>query len=180
MPIMEVHYAAGRLDKAAKAELAGRLTDLMIEMEGGVGAAQGRAFAWVLFDEKGEDDFWVGGRAGDEFVAAPGKFFVRTLIPEGYMNAQEKSRVHAGVADAILATAGKDGSGASVLVVIEEVTEGNWGARGRTLGLAAIADAVSLPKDGARFPWSRRYFAAKARERTLAGFPEDAGGIMQT
>jgi hypothetical protein len=36
MPIMEVRYSAGRLDAAAKADLAKKLTDVLIRMEGGV------------------------------------------------------------------------------------------------------------------------------------------------
>jgi len=35
MPIMDVRYPAGGLDKSAKALLAGRLTDVLIKMEGG-------------------------------------------------------------------------------------------------------------------------------------------------
>lgn len=80
MPIMDVRYAAGSLDKAAKATLAGRLTDVLIKMEGGANTRKGRAFAWVLFTEMAEDDFWVGGRTDDEFVATPGKLLVHVTI----------------------------------------------------------------------------------------------------
>jgi phenylpyruvate tautomerase PptA (4-oxalocrotonate tautomerase family) len=44
MPIMEVHYPAGRLDAAAKAGLAKKLTDVLILMEGGAGTDGGREF----------------------------------------------------------------------------------------------------------------------------------------
>jgi phenylpyruvate tautomerase PptA (4-oxalocrotonate tautomerase family) len=182
MPIMDVRYPAGSLDKAAKASLAGRLTDVLIKMEGGANTRKGRAFAWVLFTELAEDDFWVGGRTDNEFVAAPGRFLVHVTIPEGYMNAAHKSEVHARVTSAIIeATKTEDhAAGDSVLVVIDEVTEGNWGAGGRTISLDTIADAVGQPKDGTRFKWVRSYYEAKARAYASAGYPPDTGGLLPT
>jgi phenylpyruvate tautomerase PptA (4-oxalocrotonate tautomerase family) len=180
MPIIDVRYPQGGLDRTAKATLAQRLTDVLIKMEGGANTRRGRAFAWVLFTEMAEDDFWVGGRKDDEFVAAPGKFLVHVTIPEGYMNAPHKSEVHAWVTSAIVeATNCHDrAAGDSVLVVIDEVIEGNWGAGGKTISLDSIADAVGQPKDGPRFKWVRSYFEAKARERAAAGYPSDAGGLL--
>lgn len=180
MPIMDVRYAMGTLDGAAKASLAKQLTEVLIKMEGGANTRQGRAFAWVLFTEMAEDDFWVGGRTDDEFVAAPGKFLVHVTIPEGYMSAPHKSEVHSWVTSAIIeATNSRDHAlGESVLVVIDEVSEGNWGAGGKTISLDAIAEAVGQPKDGPRFRWVRSYFEAKARALTAAGYPPDAGGVL--
>jgi len=179
MPIMEVRHPAGCLDRTAKAQLAKALTDVLIRMEGGANTWQGRAFAWVLFSPFEEDDFWVGGKTDGEFVFAPGKFLVHVTIPEGYMNAAHKSEVHRWVTDAILdATKCRaPDAGKSVLVVIDEVTEGNWGAGGKTIGLDSIAEAVGQQKDGARFRWVRSYFDAKARLLASAGYPPDAGGV---
>jgi 4-oxalocrotonate tautomerase family enzyme len=115
----------------------------------------------------------------DHFVSAPGRFLVHVTIPEGYMNAAQKSDVHAGVTSAILEVTGSDSTGgASVLVVIDEVTEGNWGAGGKTISLASIADSVGLPKEGSRFAWVKSYFAAKARQYASAGYPPDTGGLL--
>jgi phenylpyruvate tautomerase PptA (4-oxalocrotonate tautomerase family) len=69
MPIMEVRYPAGRLDAAAKADLAKKLTDVLIRMEGGVGTDGGRGFAWVLFTELPARDLWMGGHADGAFVS---------------------------------------------------------------------------------------------------------------
>jgi len=65
-----------------------------------------------------------------------------------------------------------------VLVVIDEVAEGNWAAGGATISLEAIANAVGLAKDGPRFQWTRKYFQAKARSYALAGYPTDVGGLL--
>jgi len=178
---MHVHYPEASLDATRKAALAQRLTDVLIAMEGGADTAGGRAFAWVLFTPVKEGDWWVGGKADDTAVAPPGKFLVHVTVPEGYMNAAHKTEVHVAVNAAIVDIAGRTDApnlGASVLVVIDEVLEGNWGARGRTISLASIADTVGLPKDGERFAWVRAYFTAKGRQFAAAGYPADTGGLL--
>ncbi len=179
MPIMDVRYGAGDLDAAAKVDLAGKLTDVLVRMEGGANTHGGRAFAWVVFNEIPRGDWWIGGEAGDGYVSAPGRFLVHVTIPEGYMNAVHKSEIHAWVTEAILSAtgAGTEVAGQSILIVVNEVPEGNWGAAGRTINLASIADSVGLSKSGQRFAWSESYFAAKARARAAAGYPADTGGL---
>ena len=168
MPIMDVRYAAGSLDKTAKSALAQRLTDVLIRMEGGADTRGGRAFAWVFFTEFAEDDWWIGGRTDDEYVSPPGKFLIHVSIPEGYMNVAHKNEVHAWVTSAITAVTGASEPGNSILTVIDEVTEGNWGNGGHPISLENIAGAVGQSKEGARFKWSRSYFEAKARRRAGA------------
>ena len=182
MPIMQVHYPEEALDDARKADLAQRLTDVLIAMEGGADTKGGRAFAWVLFTPVKPGDWWVGGEQGDQFVYPPGRFLVHVTVPEGYMNAAHKSEVHAWVNAAIMTATGcadDPDAGKSVLVVIDEVTEGNWGAAGRSVSLASIAGSVGLPKDGDRFAWVQAYFAAKRRQFEAAGYPDDAGGLLR-
>jgi phenylpyruvate tautomerase PptA (4-oxalocrotonate tautomerase family) len=181
MPIMHVRHPAAALDETRKAALAKRLTEVLIAMEGGADTAGGRAFAWVIFTPVAREDWWVGGRVDDAFVAAPGRFLVHVTVPEGYMSATHKSEVHAAVNAAILEVTGgaADGErGASVLVVIDEVTEGNWGDGGKTISIASIADTVGLAKDGQRFAWVNAYFEAKARQFAAAGYPGDTGGLL--
>ena len=99
------------------------------------------------------------------------------------MNAQHKSEVHASINAAVVTAMGCGGdpdAGRSVLAVIDEVPEGNWGAAGRTISLNAIAGSVGLPKDGERFAWVQVYFAAKRRQFAASGYPADVGGLMET
>jgi phenylpyruvate tautomerase PptA (4-oxalocrotonate tautomerase family) len=159
--------------------LARRLTDILIAMEGGANTESGKAFAWVLFTSVKSDDWWIGGQTDGSFVNPPGKFLVHVTVPEGYMSVIHKSAVHEAVNEAIVAVTGETSdAGASILVIIDEVTEGNWGAAGRTISLASIADKVGLPKDGERFTWSRQYFDAKARQFVSAGYPNGACGAF--
>ena len=64
MPIMNISYGAGDLNDASKARLAKQLTEVMIRMEGGADTKGGRAFAWVLFNELAQGDWWAGGESG--------------------------------------------------------------------------------------------------------------------
>lgn len=178
MPMMEVRYAAGSLDKETKAVLAKKLTDVLIQMEGGANTPGGRGFAWVFFTAFAEDDWWIGGSIGDDYVSPPGKFLVHITIPEGYMNIVHKNEIHAWVAAAITETVGASDPGRSILTVIDEVTEGNWGDAGRPISLESIAETVGQSKQGGRLNWSRSYFEAKARAMTAAGYPKDAGGLL--
>jgi|SRR5271168_4351150 len=181
MPIMQVFYQSGSLQAERKTALAQRLTDVLLTMEGGAKTSGGLAFATVLFTEVPESDWWVGGRTDSTYVAPPGKFLVRVSVPEGYMNKTHKSGVHTAVNAAIVDIAGgahAASHGASILVVIEEIPEGNWGAGGKTISLAAIADTVGLAKTGERFKWVRAYFDAKARAYAAAKYPADTGGLL--
>jgi phenylpyruvate tautomerase PptA (4-oxalocrotonate tautomerase family) len=121
MPIMDVRYPAGRLDKTTKATMAAKLTDVLIKMEGGANTHGGRAFATVLFNEVAEENWWVGGRTDNEFVSASGKFLVHVTIPEGYMNTAHKTEVHVWVTAAIMEATGTKSdtaAGSSIQVIV--------------------------------------------------------------
>ncbi|MRG57785.1 4-oxalocrotonate tautomerase [Phyllobacterium sp. SYP-B3895] len=181
MPIMTVNYRDGDLDEVAKANLAQALTNVLIRMEGGADTQGGRAFAWVLFEKRALGDFWIGGAPGDSFISAPGPFLVHVTIPEGYMNGPHKSEVHAWVNQAIVdatGAAGRDDAGKSILVVIDEVPEGNWGCAGHTISMESISSSVGLAKTSQRYAWVEQYFAAKARMLTANDYPRDVGGVL--
>lgn len=178
MPIMEIRHVAGALDRAQKAALAEKLTQVMIQMEGGANTEGGRAFATVLFTPTAPEDWWVGGATDDTDVAAPGKFIVTVWIPEGYMNIAHKNEVHAWVAAAITEAMGTREPGRNILTVINQVIEGDWGNAGHPISLESIAGTVGQAQDGPRLTWSRAYFQAKARAMAAAGYPTDAGGLL--
>lgn len=181
MPIIQIDYAQGQLDRTRKAILAQKLTEILIKMEGGAGTNAGRAFATVMMNEVDKDSWSVGGRLDATYVATAGKFVVYVTIPEGYMNSVEKAEVHSWVNDAIVGVMGCQGdpeAGANIMVVINEVPEGNWGANGKTIGMDSISTAVGLSPESERFQWVERYFTAKRHILQLGGFPEDVGGVI--
>ncbi|WP_109476811.1 4-oxalocrotonate tautomerase [Paraburkholderia sp. C35] len=177
MPVMNVRYAVGSLDAASKAVLANRLTEVLIQMEGGANTPGGRDFAWVRFDESARDDFWIGGQSNVGAEIGP-TFLVDVTIPEGYMNRTHKNEVHSWVASAISEATGHAASDVPLLTVITEVPEGNWSTRGVPISLETTAVVVGLPSDGERLRWSRKYFEAKARALAAADYPSDMGGLL--
>ena len=60
-----------------------------------------------------------------------------------------------------------------MLVIIDEVPEGNRGARGQTISLAMIANTVGLAKTGERFRSVRAYIDATARVYAAPDYPAD-------
>ena len=179
MPIIQVQHRRSSLDAAQKAAIAGRLTELLLQMEGGARTDGGKAFATVIFNPVDDADWWVGGRTDDRHVHPPGPFLVTVSIPEGYMNQAHKNEVHAGATAALTQVLAPDQAGASILVMINEIPEGDWGCAGRPISIASIAGTVGLDPAGERFAWVRSYFDAKARQRAAAGYPADAGGLLE-
>lgn len=178
MPIIQVQHRRSSLDAEQKAAIAARLTDLLLQMEGGARTEGGKAFATVVFNPVDDADWWVGGRNDDGYVHPPGAFLVTISIPEGYMNQAHKNEVHAGATAALTQVLAPDQAGASILTMIDEIPEGNWGCAGRPISIASIAGTVGLDLAGERFAWVRSYFDAKARTRAAAGYPADAGGLL--
>lgn len=179
MPVIQLYHAKGLLDSARKNDMGKRLTEVLLTMEGGARTPGGLAFASVLFTEVPAEDWWVGGKIDETYVSAPGRLLARVSIPEGYMSQQYKSDVHASVHAAMMASLGAGaGDGSGALVIIEEVTEGNWGAGGHTISLASIAKTVGLAQDGDRFKWVQSYFQAKTRQFAAAHYPPGTGGLL--
>ena len=178
MPIIQVQHRRSSLNAGQKASIAARLTELLLQMEGGARTEGGKAFATVLFNPVDDADWWVGGRNDGHFVHPPGAFLVTVSIPEGYMNQAHKNEVHAGATAALTQVLAPDQAGASILVMINEIPEGDWGCAGHPISIASIAGTVGLDPAGERFAWVRSYFDAKARQRAAAGYPADAGGLL--
>lgn len=178
MPIIQVQHRRSSLNAEQKAEIAQRLTDLLLQMEGGARTEGGKGFATVLFQPVDDADWWVGGRTDEHYVHPPGAFLVTIRIPEGYMNQAHKNEVHAGATAALTQVLAPQQPGASILTMIDEIPEGDWGCAGRPISIASIAGTVGLDPAGERFAWVRAYFEAKARARAAAGFPADAGGLL--
>ena len=94
------------------------------------------------------------------------------------MNQAHKNEVHAGATAALTQVLAPDQAGASILVMINEIPEGNWGCAGQPISIASIAGTVGRDPAGERFAGVRAYFDAKARLRTSAGYPPDTGGLL--
>lgn len=181
MPMVQLTHVKGSLTEAQKADLSERMTHVLLEIEGGADTPAGRSIAWVLFNEVEAATWAVGGRFDDTHVGPGGKFLIQVTVPEGSMDQARKSAVHKAVNDAVLHVTGTpagEGAGRSAWVIIREVTEGHWGAAGRTTSIGHIAKIVGASLDGDHFSFVKRYFAAKRRQFAAARYPDETAGLL--
>jgi phenylpyruvate tautomerase PptA (4-oxalocrotonate tautomerase family) len=178
VPMVEVHYRPEDLTQAQKADLAERLTHVLLEIEGGEDTPNGRLIAWVKFHPVNGDDWAIGGSFGDEMIANPGRFLFYVTVPEGSLSQDRKSQVHEAVDEALHATLGiplspPEERRPSVWVMIKEMNEGNWGGMGRTFKLKDISGLVGGDPDGTPIRQrSTKYLQARAAQRAHFGFPD--------
>jgi phenylpyruvate tautomerase PptA (4-oxalocrotonate tautomerase family) len=178
MPLIHLYYERGSVTDPIKAKLANRLTDVIIEIEGGgmVDGTKARSIAYVLLHEMDAGNIAIGGTIGDDtHVEPPGKFIVVVRVPEGSLSNARKSAIHASV-DEIFREVFELGEAPaertpSVLTTIDEWSEGSLGAMGRTYRLADIGAYIG-PGNPANRAYSAAYLAARHRARETAGYPE--------
>ncbi len=181
MPLFHVEYPSGSLLPAQKAALAEKLTHVLLLIEGGADTRGGRELSYVMFREVPADDWYVGGSSGPEFVAAGGKFIVNLTVPEAATSQTFKEDIHAKVNAVFAEVLGwKDPQdGFSAWVMIREMPEGSWGARGQTYTLERIARHAAVPPDPARRQFVKAYFEAKGVMYGRAGFPAHTSGLYK-
>ncbi len=179
MPMVTVDCVKGALTREQKDELAEELTHVLLEIEGGQDTPGGRSIAWVRFKEIEQDEWFIGGKSDDTYVAEAGKFLIELNVPEGSMNQERKSLAKRAIADAILKVTGKQGikgAARSIWVQIFEWPEGHMGTSGNTASLFGIVRIAGLPDDSPLLDFSRAYFDAKQRLFDGNKFPEGAAG----
>jgi phenylpyruvate tautomerase PptA (4-oxalocrotonate tautomerase family) len=179
MPMLTVDYPKDSLTRAQKDQLAEEMTHVLLEIEGGQDTPGGRSISWVRFKAIEKDDWFIGGKSDDTYVAEAGKFLVELNVPEGSMNQERKSQAKRAIADAILRATGSEGTkGAarSIWVQIFEWPEGHMGTSGNTASLFGIVHIAGLPDDSPILDFSRAYFDAKQRLFDRHEFPEGAAG----
>lgn len=179
MPLITVEYPRGALTPEQKATLADHLTQVILEIEGGVDNPQARSIAWVRFREMEGDDWFIGGDNDATYVSASGRFLIELNVPEGSMDQKRKSDCHEAITAAVLKAIGienKDGAARSVWIQIFEWPEGHLATSGRTASLLGIAKLSGIPADDPLLAFPRAYFAAKDRLYDANGFPEQTAG----
>lgn len=179
MPLMTVEHPRGALTAEQKAALAEDLTQVILQIEGGVDNPQARSIAWVRFRELDGDDWFVGGTNDGTYVSASGRFLIELNVPEGSMDQKRKSDCHKAITAAVLKAVGvehKEGAARSVWIQIFEWPEGHLATSGRTSSLLGIARLAGIPADHPLLRFPRAYFEAKDRFYDAHGFPEHTAG----
>jgi phenylpyruvate tautomerase PptA (4-oxalocrotonate tautomerase family) len=164
MPQLDAYIPAGALSPDAEADLAAKLTDLLIRHEGADPTnATVRSIAWVFVHRP--ETVYVGGAP----AAAPRYRFIAS-VPEGQFNEERRQAMTEGITEAVL-----DAEGGAhprdpmrVWVFTLEVPEGAWGGGGRVVRLADIA-GLALGDAEAGREYAERVFAERRGDPVAAG-----------
>ncbi|WP_378738960.1 4-oxalocrotonate tautomerase family protein [Nocardia brasiliensis] len=142
MPFVELFVPKGSLDQERREKIGGQLVSEVMLAEGAPDTEAARAISWLVVNEI--DAWFVGGRqlpTGD----SP-KYMVRVGVPAGSMN-DDKRRDIVRRVNRVLADADEDparfADAATAWVHINEIPEGNWGARGEIVRIEDIVALVS-------------------------------------
>jgi phenylpyruvate tautomerase PptA (4-oxalocrotonate tautomerase family) len=176
VPLVRVHLPRNSLSAEQRTKLAEEMTSVLLLIEGGVDNPQGRAIAYVIFNEIDPNDWLVGGRLDDTYVYPGGRFIFDVTIPQGSCDQQRKNAVHEAINNALLRVLGmpkEPGSGANAWVLINEVREGHWGAGGRMVRIRRISQLAQMAPDRAEY--FEPLLAATKRMHESHGYPAGTG-----
>jgi len=133
MPMIDATIAANALPPDAEAQLFKDVTDTVVRIEiGDAGNAKAQAASWLFVHRA---DLHVGGQA----ATAPRYRFV-VSVPEGQFDPDRRRQMVAGVTAAVARAENRplDDVAGRVWVVMLEIPDGSWGARGRVVRLPDI------------------------------------------
>jgi phenylpyruvate tautomerase PptA (4-oxalocrotonate tautomerase family) len=142
MPFVELFVRKGSIDQEHREKIGGRLVSEVMVAEGAPDNEMARAISWLVVHEI--DAWFVGGRPlpADEKP----KYVVRVGVPAGSMN-DDKRRDIVRRVTRVLADADTNPErfteAAAAWVHINEIPEGNWGARGEIVRIEDIEALVT-------------------------------------
>lgn len=137
MPIIELSYETGTIQPEAKEQIAAKLTDSLMEIEGTKGLPAFASATWMVFDELAPKSMAVGGTLN---IAAPVYKLVVNL-PEGALNEARKLALVQRLTSDLLALLGIEASAAGasrVYCLLNDIKDGSWGFAGNVFTLAQI------------------------------------------
>ena len=147
MPMLELTYPKGSLTPDAREELLEALATNMLAAEKAPDTEFFRSITWVYANEIDPDAIAVGGRPGGE-----PRFRVQVTVPEGALSDRRKGILVDSFNQAVLQATGlPESEGLRVWTIINEVTDGNWGAGGQQIRYKQLVELATgeREKEGA-------------------------------
>jgi phenylpyruvate tautomerase PptA (4-oxalocrotonate tautomerase family) len=147
MPMLELTYPKGAIAPEAREELLDELATKMLAAEKAPDTEFFRSITWVYANEIDPGAIAVGGRPGAE-----PRFRVQVTVPEGALSDRRKGILVDSFNQAVLQAAGlPESEGLRVWTIINEVTDGNWGAAGQQIRYKQLVElaAGEREKEGA-------------------------------
>jgi phenylpyruvate tautomerase PptA (4-oxalocrotonate tautomerase family) len=136
MPMIDLTLPRGALSQQAKEKLMGDLSRTLLKWEGAKpGNEAAESIAWTFAHEP--DLVTVAHERAQE-----PRYRVVVGVPEGTLGDEEKQGLVAEVTEQVVAANAREDSrpqdSTRVWVIINEITDGNWGGAGRIFRLADI------------------------------------------
>ena len=154
MPMIDLTIPPGALDPAARSWLVDELLSALLRWERAPDNERSRSLAWAFVNEA--DAVTV---AGDRRAPTLPRYRVGVRTPAGALDDERRSGLVGDVTELVLRAEGSLNTPENadrVWVILDEVTEGGWGAGGRIWRLADMAGYVlDDPDTGAAFAASR-------------------------
>jgi phenylpyruvate tautomerase PptA (4-oxalocrotonate tautomerase family) len=148
MPMLELTYPKGSISPEARAELLEELATRMLAAEKAPDTDFFRSITWVYANEVDPDAIAVGGRPGGE-----PRFRVNVTVPEGALSDRRKGILVDSFNQAVLQAAGlPESEGLRVWTIINEVTDGNWGAAGQQIRYQQLVELAAGQRDQEEAP----------------------------
>ncbi|MEV0246919.1 hypothetical protein AB0H76_10060 [Nocardia sp. NPDC050712] len=142
MPFVELFVPKDSLDQEQREKIGSRLVSEVMLAEGAPDTEAARSISWLVVNEI--DAWFVGGRQLP--TGEKPKYVVRVGVPAGSLNDDKRHdmvrRVTRVLADADEHPARFTEAG-TAWVHINEIPDGNWGARGEIVRLADIVAVAS-------------------------------------
>jgi phenylpyruvate tautomerase PptA (4-oxalocrotonate tautomerase family) len=148
MPFVEVFTKRGSLSEQQRTHISQELVAEVMAAEGAPDTEAARSISWLVLQEA--DTWVVGGRPID--ASEPPRFVVRVGVPAGSLDDDKRADMIKRITR-VLAASDDDPDRLHerppAWVHINEIPEGNWGARGQVVRLADIVTYVTngLPAD---------------------------------
>jgi phenylpyruvate tautomerase PptA (4-oxalocrotonate tautomerase family) len=177
MPLVSIEYPAGQLTGSQKADLAGEVTGVMLEIEGGGDTPHGREGTLVRFRESDREDWYIGGANDDTYVRGRDVFVVDVRVPEGLLDQSRVTQAHHAISSALARVTGAGPDKRRYFwIQVQDWPNGSFASNGDTIDLFGIAKRAGHPADHPVLTFPRAYFEAKHRMFDAHGFPDSASG----
>jgi phenylpyruvate tautomerase PptA (4-oxalocrotonate tautomerase family) len=135
MPLIELSLPPGALAPDTRDALVADLTELVLAYQRMPDNEITRAISWVYVDERA---LYVGGRPAGEPHAR-----VKVTVPQFALDHEIKEHLVDALTARVVQALGPRGDKHRVWVLIDEVTDGNWGGAGRVYHFRDITALVN-------------------------------------
>jgi len=177
MPLLRVTHQANAFTDTQKAQLAEDLTHAILVAEIGNDNPTARSLAYVIFQEIDPKTSWYVGGKIQETAPQGGYFIFDVVYPFGAADQAAKTQLHKDINDIVARVLEVDATfpnRAGDWVLIHEITEGNWGVSGQTVGINDIHSVTQGSPE--RIDYFKPLLASQKQMLDAYNYPAGAPG----